>query len=125
EKFCIYTDKIKHVRGVFFYFHTPYYGYDDLYLSPTERRKIILELLQYKKKFNILNSKAGLKSAIRNNWKRPLDICHVYEKGKIYKCCRFPDNPDLCLNCGYLSYAEIQQALRLKPSALLNALKYF
>lgn len=54
-----------------------------------------------------------------------MDVCTVYEKGCTYTCCRYPARPELCRNCGYLSYAEMDQALRLKPSALLNALKYF
>jgi hypothetical protein len=72
-----------------------------------------------------LNSRAGLNSALRNQWKRPLDICSVYEQGAIYECCRYPDDPELCQQCGYLSYAEIDQTLKLKPSAIYNALKYF
>ena len=125
EEFCKYINRINQIHGIFFYFHTPYYGYDDLYIDPIERNEILLKLLNYKKKYKILNSRAGLKSALNNDWKRPLDICRVYEKGTIYKCCRFPGNPELCLNCGYLSYAEIHQTLRLKSSAILNALKYY
>ena len=125
EEFYEYISKIDQIRGVFFYFHTPYYGYDDLYIEPIERNEILHKLLNYKKKYEILNSRTGLKSALSNDWKRPLDICYVYEKGKMYKCCRFPEDPELCQNCGYLSYAEIGQTLKLKPSAILNALKYF
>ena len=73
----------------------------------------------------MLNSQAGLKSALRNDWKRPLGICSVYEDRKVYECCRYPGDPELCQNCGYLSYAEIDQVLKLKPSAIVNALKYF
>jgi MoaA/NifB/PqqE/SkfB family radical SAM enzyme len=125
EEFCEYINEIDQIRGIFFYFHTPYYGYDELYIEPDERNEILLELLSYKKKYKILNSRTGLKSAMNNNWKRPLDICHVYENGNMYKCCRFPGDPELCRNCGYLSYAEIDQTLKLKPSAIINALKYF
>ncbi|MBN1998872.1 radical SAM protein [candidate division KSB1 bacterium] len=125
QDFCEFIHEIHQIRGVFFYFHTPYYGLDDLYIESVERNKILLKLMQYKKKYKILNSRAGLKSALKNDWKRPLDICRVYEKGKTYKCCRFPGDPELCRNCGYLSYAEINQTLKLKPSAILNALKYF
>jgi MoaA/NifB/PqqE/SkfB family radical SAM enzyme len=125
QDFCEYINGIVQVKGIFFYFHTPYYGYDDLYIDPIERNGILLRLLNYKKKYKILNSRAGLKSALRNDWKRPLNICSIYEKGNIYKCCRFPGDPELCQNCGYLSYAEINQTLKLKPSAILNALKYF
>ncbi len=123
--FCEYINGIKQIRGIFFYFHTPYYGFDDLYIEPNERKNILLSLLNYKKKYKILNSQAGLRSAIRDDWNRPLNICYIYEKGNIYKCCRTPGDPELCQNCGYLSYAEINQTLKLKPSAIFNALKYF
>jgi len=124
-EFCEFINGIASIRGVFFYFHTPYYGFDDLYLDRNNRNEILLKLLSFKKRYKILNSQAGLRSALRNDWQRPLDVCRVYEKGKIFKCCRFPDDPELCQNCGYLSYAEIDQTLKLKPSAILNALKYY
>ena len=124
-EFCEFIETMEIIRGIFFYFHTPYYGYDNLYIGPDERKEILLKLMKYKKKHKILNSQAGLKSALENDWSRPLDICSVYEKGRMYTCCRYPDNPELCRNCGYLSYAEIDQTLKLKPSAIVNALKYF
>jgi hypothetical protein len=54
-----------------------------------------------------------------------MDVCSVYEKGAVYTCCRYSDDPELCQQCGYLSYAEIDQTLKMKPSAIYNALKYF
>ena len=125
EDFCSYMDGVEQIRGTFFYFHTPYYGYDELYVEPAERTRILHGLIAYKKRHRILNSYAGLRSALRNDWKRPLDICSVYEKGHVYKCCRYQGDPALCRNCGYLSYAEIDQTLKLRPSAIWNALKYF
>jgi Fe-coproporphyrin III synthase len=125
KAFCEYINEKHQIRGIFFYFHTPYYGYDELYIEPAERQEILQELIHYKKKYKILNSRAGLKSGLKNDWKRPLNICQVYEKGKTFTCCRFSDDPELCGNCGYLSYAEIHQTLKLKPSAILKALKYF
>jgi sulfatase maturation enzyme AslB (radical SAM superfamily) len=124
-EFCAYVDRIDRIRGVFFYFHTPYYGRDELYIEPGERRRILYRLLEYRKHHKILNSRAGLQSALRDDWKRPLDICSVYEAGVIYPCCRHSGDPELCRQCGYLSYAEIGQTLQIKPSAVLNALKYF
>ena len=123
--FCEYINGVQQIRGTFFYFHTPYYGYDDFYIEPNERKQIMLNLMKYKKKYKILNSHAGLGTALRNDWNRPLTICSIYEKGKVYKCCRTPGDPELCQNCGYLSYAEINETLKLKPSAVFNALKYF
>ena len=123
--FCDFIKGVKQIKGIFFYFHSPYYGYDDLYLNDTGKAKILTKLIEIKSKYKILNSSAGLKSALRNDWERPLNICQIYEGGERYLCCRFPDNKELCKNCGYLSYAEIDQVLKLKTSAILNALKYF
>ncbi len=124
-EFCKYMAALSQIQGIFFYFHTPYYGFDELYIAVKERREILHKLIKYKREYKILNSLAGLKSALKNNWRRPLDICQVYEQGKIFRCCRYPGSPDLCRNCGYLSYAEIDQTLKLKPTAIINALKYF
>ena len=123
--FCEYVDKIPQISGTFFYFHTPYYGYDELYLEAPIKNEVLLKLMELKKKYKILNSTPGLKSAIRNDWKKNLNICQVYEDGKFYKCCRESNNGAVCPDCGYLSYAEIDQTLKLKPGAILNALKYF
>ena len=123
--FCAFVDKIPGIKGTFFYFHTPYYGYDELYLDAQARKDILLQLIDLKKKFKILNSVSGLKSAIRNDWKKNLKICRVYEQGKYYNCCRESKNGQVCKDCGYLSYAEIHQTLKLKPGAIMNALKYF
>jgi MoaA/NifB/PqqE/SkfB family radical SAM enzyme len=123
--FCEYTQNLEHIRGTFFYFHTPYYGYDELYVEPFEKQRILQQLLLLRKDYRILNSRAGLESALRNDWKRPLHVCSVYEKGVIYQCCRFSGNPELCRHCGYLSYAEIDQVFKLKRSAVFSAMKYF
>jgi MoaA/NifB/PqqE/SkfB family radical SAM enzyme len=125
SEFCELADRIDQIRGVFFYFHTPYYGQDDLYIEPGERRRILYRLLEARKHHRVLNSRAGLQSALRDDWKRPLHMCSVYEAGVVYPCCRHSGDPALCRQCGYLSYAEIDQTLKLKPSAISNALKYF
>lgn len=63
--------------------------------------------------------------ALKNDWARPMSACSVYEQGTVHQCCRYSGDPDLCRQCGYLSYAEIDQVLKLRPSAIGNALKYF
>ena len=48
------------VIGVMFYFHTPYYGYDNLYLEKEKRAPIIDRLLKcIKEGFPVLNSGQG------------------------------------------------------------------
>jgi MoaA/NifB/PqqE/SkfB family radical SAM enzyme len=123
--FCEYVKKIPQIKGTFFYFHTPYYGYDALYPDKEIKNEVLNGLLKLKARYQILNSRAGLKSAMRNDWKKNLDICRVYEDGKYYRCCRENNDGALCKDCGYLSYAEIDQTLKLNPGAILNALKYF
>jgi len=125
EKFCSHISKIPQIKGIFFYLHTPYYGYDHFYLDGYTRNEILHTLIQLKKQYPILNSKAGLRSAIRNDWKKNSSICTVYENGKYYNCCRESMNRKVCKDCGYLSYAEIHETIKLKPGAIINALKYF
>ena len=123
--FCNFINGVKQIKGIFFYFHSPYYGYDDLFINDEGKKEILTRLIENKIRYTILNSRAGLKSASRNDWKRPLNICRIYEGGERYLCCRFPGNEELCRNCGYLSYSEIDQVLKFKPSAIRNAIKYF
>lgn len=123
--FSEYIDTIPQIKGTFFYFHTPYYGYDDLFLDTMSKNEVISRLLKLKNRYKILNSKAGLKAALRNDWKKNLDICRIYENGRYYSCCREKKNGEVCKDCGYLSYAEIDQTLKMKPGAIANALKYF
>jgi len=123
--FCKHIDEVTQIKGTFFYFHTPYYGYDNLNLDIETKNKILNKLIKLKGRYKILNSFPGLRSAMRNDWKKNADICRVYEDGKYYKCCRENNNGAVCDECGYLSYAEIDQTLKLKPGAIINALKYF
>ena len=123
--FCEHVHGVSNIRGVFFYLHTPYYGHDALELDFVERQRVLSDLLSLRRSYRILNSTAGLRSALRNDWARPMAMCSVYEEGVVYECCRYSGDPELCRQCGYLSYAEIDQVLRLKPSAITNALKYF
>jgi len=123
--FCKYIEKIPQIKATFFYFHTPYYGYDELNLDLKTKTEILNSIIKLKSKYRILNSFPGLKSAIRNDWKKNMNICRVYEDGIYYKCCRENNNGKICDECGYLSYAEIDQTLKFKPGAIINALKYF
>lgn len=125
EPFLKYVATFPKIKGTFFYFHTPYYGYDHLYLDRKERIDIMLDLINLKKKYKILNSRAGLKSGIKNNWRKHSEIFKVYENKQFYTCCRVHNDQTLCEDCGYLSYAEVDQALKMKPGALMNALEYF
>ncbi len=125
EAFCEEMSKIEQVRGIFFYFHTPYFGFDELFLDMGKKRKIIKRILNLKRKgYKIFNSSACLKGVYKDNWVRPSKICYVYADNKLYQCCRAFGNDNACKNCGYLGYPEIIYILKLKPSAIISALKY-
>jgi len=125
DGFCQEITKIKQTRGVFFYFHTPYYGVDNLFIDLDEKRKIIKEILSLKRKgFRILNSTACLNGVFKDNWERPSKLCYVYANKKLYQCCRAIGNYVACKNCGYLGYPEIIHILKLRPSAIWSAFHY-
>jgi len=124
EKVCEYISTISNIKGIFFYFHTPYFGIDDLFLPFKERQKIINEIIELKKKYKILNSTACLRDVYYNRWERPTELCLVYANNKVFKCCRSVGNPEVCKDCGYLGYPEIINISKLKPSAIWSALSY-
>jgi Predicted Fe-S oxidoreductases len=125
EPFCIEMRRIKQIKGVFFYFHTPYYGIDDLLISREEKQDSINRILELKRKgHRIFNSMACLKSVYNDSWKRPSKLCYVYADNKLYQCCRAIGNDEVCAHCGYLGYAEIIHILALKPSSILESLRY-
>ena len=105
------------VIGVMFYFHTPYYGFDELYLSAEERAPVIDHLINYKRAgLPIINSKAGLLALKSGNWQRRLPVTRVADIDGEYVCCRASD--DICENCGYAACTEITEFRNLKLSAL-------
>lgn len=123
--FLDFIKTVKQIKGIFFYFHTPYYGKDELFLSKEEKNELAKKIINLKKDYKILNSKSALIDYINNNWEKPSDICYVYSnKQEIFKCCREVDNKFACENCGYLGYLEVINITKLKPSAIFEALNY-
>lgn len=125
EDFCAYCSSQPNIKGIFFYFHTPYYGIDDLFLPRAETLPVARHLLKLKVRYPILNSRAALMDYIANDWPRPSDVCVVYTNtGHIVRCCRAVQNDDVCRNCGYLGYLEVIAITRCKLSALWGGLAY-
>jgi MoaA/NifB/PqqE/SkfB family radical SAM enzyme len=113
------------VIGVMFYFHTPYYGIDELYLAPEERRAVVSHLLGLiGEGLPVLNSPAGLRALASGNWPRRTAISSIADVGGEYVCCRTAGD-ETCRECGYAACAEIVEAQRLRPSALLGMARYW
>jgi hypothetical protein len=112
------------VMGVMFYFHTPYYGYDELFLNRTERSPLIDELLScIRRGLPVLNSKAGLRALQSGDWPRRFPIASVLDVDGEFVCCRAPDA--VCVDCGYAACTELTELRRLRPSAVLGMLRYW
>ena len=112
------------VVGVMFYFQTPYYGRDELYLDAEERAPIIDRLLAcIRAGLPVLNSHAGLLALKSGDWPRRTSIASVADIDGESVCCRAPD--EACEDCGYAACPEIVEALKLKPSAVAAMGRYW
>jgi len=124
ESFLQWVSKTKFpVIGVMFYFHTPYYGPDELFLTAEERAPVIDRLIGYKRAgLPIINSTAGLMALKSGNWLRRLPITYVADVDGESVCCRASD--DICADCGYAACTEITEFRRLRPSAISGMRRY-
>jgi MoaA/NifB/PqqE/SkfB family radical SAM enzyme len=111
------------VLGVMFYFHTPYYGHDELFLSAEERKPIIDQLLTYiHDGLPVINSRAGLLALRSGNWQRRSPIAAVVDVDGEFVCCRAAD--EVCPDCGYGACTELTEILRLRPTTILGMTRY-
>lgn len=111
------------VTGVMIYFHTPYYGKDELFLTAEERAPIIDRLLDLKREgLPLLNSKPGLKALQSGEWPRRMPVALVSDATGESACCRAPDS--VCPDCGYGACTELSAVQRLRPTAVLGMAKY-
>lgn len=123
EEFLRFVQQELRIVGVIFYFHTPYYGKDELFLDKPERGEIIDELLRLKRKgLPVFNSAAALKALKSGRWKRPSKTWIIVDTEREYVCCRAP-SPEACEHCGYSACTEITEAQRLAPSAIFNLVR--
>jgi MoaA/NifB/PqqE/SkfB family radical SAM enzyme len=112
------------VVGVMFYFHTPYYGYDELFLDRSERAPIIDALIGYiRGGLPVINSVAGLKALGSGRWPRRMPIASVLDVDGEFVCCRASD--ETCEECGYAACTELTELQRLRPSAVRNIFRYW
>lgn len=108
---------------VMFFFHTPYYGKDELFLSPAQKQLAIETLLQCKAEgLPVLNSRAGLKAILTGNYMHPARLWWVVDQTGEYPCCRSYQQPEVCEHCGYSSCAELVLSRSLNPQALATML---
>ena len=108
------------VMGVMVYFHTPYYGIDELYLDAEERAAVIDRLVQARGAASH-QLERGTQSAQSGKWPRRLPVALVADIDGESLCCRRPTS---VRDCGYGPCTEIAEAQRLRPSAVLGMVRY-
>lgn len=112
------------IIGVMFYFHTPYYGYDELYLDRSERSVLIDELLGcIRVGLPVINSRAGLRALRSGQWRRRMPIASVLDVDGESVCCRASD--ETCEDCGYAACTELTELQKLRPSAVRAMFRYW
>lgn len=112
------------VIGVMFYFHTPYYGRDELFLTAEERAPIIDRLLGcIRAGLPVINSRAGLSALKSGKWPRRFPVAAVLDVDGESVCCRAAD--EVCADCGYAACTELTEFQRFRPSALLGMTRYW
>jgi MoaA/NifB/PqqE/SkfB family radical SAM enzyme len=107
-----------------FFFHTPYYGIDDLHLSHTQRTIAVDTLLECKKDgLPVLNSTSALRAYLNGTDGTPLNYSWIVDRSGEYRCCRVEGDPEICKDCGYSTGFEIIQARKWRPAAIRTLLK--
>jgi len=112
------------VLGVMFYFHTPYYGIDELFLPAEERAPVIARLREcIREGLPVMNSHAGLRALANGHWTRRTPAAVVADVDGESVCCRASD--EVCEECGYAAATEIVTAQHLHPSAMWGMVRYW
>lgn len=112
------------VIGVMFYFHTPYYGVDDLFQSAEEKAPVIDRLQRcIRQGLPVLNSRAGLHALETGKWERRTRAALIADVDGEWACCRASD--EVCKRCGYAACTEIVEAQHLRPTAVLAMRRYW
>jgi MoaA/NifB/PqqE/SkfB family radical SAM enzyme len=110
--------------GVMFFFHTPYYGIDELYLSAEQREQAVDTLLDCKKQgFPVLNSRGALRAYLDQSFGPSYCNAWIVDNAGEYLCCRVEGDPEICRDCGYSTGYEILLAQRWNPGAIRSLLR--
>ncbi len=114
------------LQGVSFNFHTPYPGVEELALSREERSRVVGELVRWKRAgLPVVNSVPALRLLASGNYRRPVWLIQMVERGELFECCWGASQPGVCERCGYGVIAELSALSRLRPASLLGSLKLF
>ena len=111
---------------VMFFFHTPYYGADELLLSGAQKDAAINTILDCKRRgYPVLNSRAALRAIRTGRYTHPLEFVRIVDQTGDYTCCRAVDDPGVCEQCGYAGCAELALSRNLRPGPVMAMLRTY
>lgn len=129
EEFLVMIQNAPSVRGVTFQMFYPYgQGEDNLKLTPAQRKTVLEQVVQLKKKgYPVFNSTTSLKAMMSNRWKCDESILvNVDPDGSITRGCYAKSRGDIrCADCGFTPVAEASGALRFRPGSIRAGWRIF
>ncbi len=120
------NDKVYGITVQFFY---PYPEVENLRLNPFQRKQVLDELIELKKKgYRVLDSYSCLKRMSKNSWRcRDFLVASVEPDGQVNYGCYLKNRVDniSCADCGFSAHCEISLAYDLNPGAIKAAKDIF
>jgi len=120
------NDKVYGITVQFFY---PYPEVENLSLNPFQRKQVLDELIELKKKgYRLLDSYSCLKRMSKNSWRcRDFLVASVEPDGQVNYGCYLKNRVDniSCADCGFSAHCEISLAYDLNPGAIKAAKNIF
>jgi len=130
EEAIRYILRHEQIKGVLVHLITPYLGLEksNILLSRGERTSALHRLLQLKWQYpvKISNTFAGIKALIADTWERPIWASVLINQHKLDHCCCREEiyNEDVCRLCGCSAAVETWVLQQLKPSAIIEYLRF-
>jgi MoaA/NifB/PqqE/SkfB family radical SAM enzyme len=121
---------IRNVRGILFHLFTKYVGGDEaLSLGRRGRAEAIRGIRAFKKRHPLktFNTFAGLRALETDRWERRTSGSVTVNRGEVTDCCCREGIYDdaTCRDCGCTPAVETWVLKRMKPSAIIENLRFF
>ena len=117
-----FVEKSPFINGISFNFYNNFNG--DSSLNITDKKEIIKELLEYKKRgFNIINTEKGLKYLANPNFEKVCWMTNfITVEGQKFIGCQ-GINSEICKDCGFGMAGEMRALFDFSLSTILAGLK--
>jgi MoaA/NifB/PqqE/SkfB family radical SAM enzyme len=117
------------VKGILFHLYTKYLGgSESLVLEGEERQEAMRKLLRFKIRhpLAVFNTFSGIEALIKDNWERNTYASVTINRGVLSECCCRTGiyDVEVCRKCGCTPAVETWVLQALKPSAILENLRY-